>query len=305
MKTWIKRTLLIGFIMVLIGIIMLCVGAMTGGVKYIKNDKDAKQNLSGYYYFDMKKTEIEGFESLDLNLAISDLTLKPSDDNNYYMEYHVKNDRDKDPVEYEVKNGVLHIDDVRNRKYKKVNVDVLGLIAEIAKGIKNHSHDDYELYDSIVLYVPKDSNGENPMIEGKIHMDVGDIKIDHIDLDRANLEISVGSISVRGSHINDSKIQCFTGDIELKKCMLNQADISGKTGGFEGERITVKGNSSVKLKTGDIELDLMKKSKKTVHLICESKYGDIETEGCKRCKSGEKGKITLTLNTETGDITVE
>lgn len=303
--------LVIGLIMCLMGVIMISIGAFTGGMKFVTANEETREKLSGFNHFSMDKTQIEEFKSINGDFAVCDLTVKESKDDKFYLEYQVANAVKKDPMEFYIKNGVFHINDLKNRSYKKVNVDLLNIVVEAFKGMKEGEYDVDNL-GKVILYVPDGKQLKNKGLKGKINLEIGNLSINNVNLENMDLDVSTGAIKITQSHIKNSNIENNTGDINLNQCTLSAVEISGETGDFKGKGIQVDKSSSIELVTGDISINLNDKSRTEVDINTSSQTGDVYMDIQGNLKNPKTAidnpklgrQVKLRLETETGDISV-
>lgn len=290
-----------GKILLAAGIILCAAGAglgvagwMTGGKTYIAkadlNSMDAAAVRDDHYKaMTMDKTKLEDIREVQIHLKDIDLEIQPSEDENYYLSYQLENDYASDPIEYEVTDGVLKLDENIKEKLYFVHID-LDFIEYLSGG---HDLDDYE--DRVTLYVPKGQT----LAGGSIKIDDGDMTAREVSWQKVELQLASGDLSLRDTAIADSEITVFDGDIVA-------------------DNLTVTGEVTMLDRDGDVMLTLNPETMEQLTMILDTMDGEIYHSGSitgdmyregedkihfERQGSENGGKLTVKAND--GDIMVK
>lgn len=248
--------------------------------------------------FTMKKTKLEEITDIEIDLDEIELTVKPSEDENYYLEYQVKSRKGKNPLEYGVENGALSITEKTEEKFYFIQIDLSFLSDWLGQP-------EMESREEVVLYVPSDKklnsfsakigyndcyieglNGAEADIyldfgnliikdsvidEGSIVLEDGGMEAERLKCDETDVRLQYGSLLINDSEWDDSTVQIEDGDLETNQFLCTQTDIRIEYGGFMGKNSTMK-DSTVSLEDGGMTAeDIRIEGDVTI----DSEYGDI------------------------------
>lgn len=165
---------------------VLLVVAMLSGCSKTSLKKDAKSDS-------LEKTTIDSFSSIKVDVDVASIDLIP-EANAFAIEYHIVNQ----DVDYSVKDGALTL---------------------IAKGGKNVTVNSDDI-SYIKIYVPKGA----AFTSIECDADVGDIKIEKINVDDMTIHTAVGNATFSDINVNKQlSIETEVGNIEVS---LTNADSS-------------------------------------------------------------------------------
>ncbi len=287
-----KILLTAGIILCAAGAGLGIVGWLTGGKTYIAkadlNSMDAAATRDNKPIV-MEKTKLDDIREVQIHLKDIDLEMQPSEDDHYYLSYQLENDYASDPIEYEVADGVLKLDENIKEKLYVVHVD-LDFI-EFLSG--DYDIDDYE--DRVTLYVPK-----GQMLDGgSIKIDDGDMTARGVGWQKVDLQLASGDLTIRDAAIADSEITVLDGDIMA-------------------DNLTVTGEVAMLDRDGDVMLAMNPETMENVTMVLDTMDGEIYNSGnivgdmyregedkahFERQGSENGGKLTVKAND--GDIMVK
>lgn len=297
MKNIVKNILITGVVLCGTGIVLYGAGNLLGGKEYVKaanlNRLDGtamRGEPDGVKQ--MEKTKIDDFEKLDVDFNDIDFNIKPSDDENYYLEYTLEGDEGGTPKEnpftYEKMGDTLKMREkggATSSSYMKIDIGVLSDI------LGEESIQEYK--NEVTLYVPADQN-----ISGTIKMGDGELDAKAVKIDGMEVTMEYGDVTLEGVKMKDSKVTTDDGDLELN------------VAAFEG-------TNKIHTAYGDIETSFTEADAATLNIECSTKYGGLdiaeELKGNMRVsddestyeKTGDKSAGKLEITTSDGDISVK
>lgn len=324
-----KTCLLLGAGMCLAGAGVFLCGYAAGGKAYVQKadlneiNGAVEQEEKGADLI-LEKTKLESFQELHADLENIDVIIKPSNDENFYISYRLQSRKGKNPLTYNVKSGVLELEEKNGHGSYYVHVDIEFLRELLGKG----NVEDYR--NEVTVYVPEQETlkncqaelGDGDMIVEGIRCETADLTLDYGDLDLENalfsdgkmtlengdmtavntefsgmeLSLAYGDVLGRESFINKSSIMMGDGDAEFRKTDLRNMDIKLSYGELELKELTME-NTTVLLEDGDLDgSDVSFLNRNRI----EGGYGDVSI----RTAEGELKKMTLSLDTEYGNIEV-
>lgn len=325
MKKSSKIGLGVGGAMCVAGLVLFGVGISSGGGEYViaSDINDMNGRIQEQKVFTMKKTKLEDIHTAEIDLEELKLTIKPSEDENYYLEYQAKAKKGKNPLEYTVENGVLNVTETIEEKFYLISIDLSFLNEWIGNPQK-------ESREEVVLYVPSNKKldyfsaemGEydfyaeglnckeadirveygdfvikNSVLDrGSIVVENGGMEADQIEWNETDVTLQYGSLFVNDSKWNDSTIKIEDGDLETNQLSCTQTDISLEYGGFVGKNISMK-DSTVSLEDGGMTAEEIAIEG---DVTIASEYGDVLLDVVPENLSG----LSISCDTEYGGIEV-
>lgn len=277
MKQLNKILLILSLALCLSGGVLLAVGAFTGGI----NDA---QEIAGTRTrtYNQEKTQLEAFTAIEADLSLSDLEVRPSGDDHAYLEYHIDAPVDSTPLEATVKNNMLTLhdwSDTNNTGISQVVGNVLGWLPYGEHRTLDES--------SIILYLP-----QSVLERCDIDMDLGELSIDGLNANAVDLSLSVGNLS-------------------LANCTFASSDIDLDLGDITADNMTLTGENSMSLSTGDLTLGLTNPDALNINAYTD--MGDVNTSdrytgnliGSHFNQTSDNASGSLTLYADLGDITLK
>ena len=125
MKRWIKAWLAAGVGCCVCGAVLLGIGAVSGGSKYVKEadlnrmEGSAKRSDNEAV---LEKTKLEDFDSVDISMSDMNLQVVSSDDQSCYISYQAS-DQKEEPISYLVRDSKLTIHENSNDSKSYYHVD--------------------------------------------------------------------------------------------------------------------------------------------------------------------------------------
>lgn len=277
MKKLNKILLILSLALCLGGGVLLAVGAFAGGI-------DDAQEIAGTRTrtYNQEKTQLEAFTAIEADLSLSDLEVRPSGDDHAYLEYHIDVPINSTPLEATVKNNVLTLRDwvdTNNTGISQVVGNVLGWLPYGEHRTLDES--------SIILYLP-----QRALERCDIDMDLGELSIDGLNANTVDLSLSVGNLS-------------------LANCTFASSDIDLDLGDANGDNISMTGDNSVSLSTGDLSFKLTNPD--ALNINADTDMGDVNTNDrytgnlidSHFNQTSDNASGSLTLYANLGDITLK
>lgn len=277
MKKLNKILLILSLALCLGGGVLLAVGAFAGGI-------DDAQEIAGTRTrtYNQEKTQLEAFTAIEADLSLSDLEVRPSGDDHAYLEYHIDVPINSTPLEATVKNNVLTLRDwvdTNNTGISQVVGNVLGWLPYGEHRTLDES--------SIILYLP-----QRALERCDIDMDLGELSIDGLNANTVDLSLSVGNLS-------------------LANCTFASSDIDLDLGDANGDNISMTGDNSVSLSTGDLSFKLTNPD--ALNINADTDVGDVNTNDrytgnlidSHFNQTSDNASGSLTLYANLGDITLK
>lgn len=214
---------------------------------------------------------LDKYTQLDIDMDVSDVNVVRGTE--YKLDY---SGTDNLEFSYKVDNGVLKIT-------QKQKVIVFGNSGA-----------------SLTLTVPQDAVLER----ADITSDVGDIRIEEMDVDTYISDADVGDTKIYRSSIKNIELESNTGDVTITECELGRADIQSDVGEVKVEKGNFE-NLDIESDVGDVVIE-SEKSLETYGFDLETDVGNVEINNNEMGKSYDTGnsdrKIKVTGNV--GDIKV-
>lgn len=283
MKKLNKILLILSLALCLGGGVLLAVGAFTGGI-------DDAQEIAGTRTrtYNQEKTQLEAFTAIEADLSLSDLEVRPSGDDHAYLEYHIDVPINSTPLEATVKNNVLTLRDwvdTNNTGISQVVGNVLGWLPYGEHRTLDES--------SIILYLPQST------------------------LERCDIDMDLGELSIDGLNANAVDLSLSVGNLGLSNCAFASSDIDLDLGDITADNMTLTGENSMSLSTGDLTLGLTNPD--ALNINADVDLGSINTSdrylGGFSSDDGDSGNHfnqtrenasgSLTLYADLGDITLK
>ncbi len=294
MKTSTKKLILISSCIVVAGAILLGAGMLLGGrpgVVWNRNGIGSPYSKSKVWT--LEKTKLDQFSNVDIRIgSYADIQILPSDDDRFYLEYHL--DGDYGEPSCDVRKDTLFLEHTGDSRRIGVNFFYFGSMV---------SGQDIKTY--VTLYIPEDAD------MGSLHVynDSGDLSMESLTFGDTELEISYGNVKLRSMNFEDLEADLESGDfkaeeltaqdlllkneygdIVLEKASVQDADITQESGAMEADELTsvslaIKSEygsvtldklsaetAELELESGNLRLDAVK----LTDLTCKNAYGDVK-----------------------------
>ena len=316
-----KTLLAIGGAFCLIGVLLFGIGFASGGTKYVHatdlNSMNATSDRkSSANRFNLKKTELPDFTSLDVNLKDSDFNIKESPNEKSYIEYAQATKNKKDPVSYSVENGTLTLKETGNTGASyHITVDVSFLQAALSsKNMSDYTNEASKYENYVTLYLPKDKL----VSSAKIYLGYGDFYAKNVAFDTTDIKLDDGDFDANTFTANNGKLTFSYGDCDLQKTFLGNVSLISKDGDLSVDELTLSGKTKIALSYGDAEITLNDSTKKVSGFDLTTHYGTITASDLKGNISTDEdndvntfqadskdGKTNLAIDSKDGDITIK
>lgn len=278
MNKIIKVALSLAIIACVCGGILFGIGVVTGG-----KEEFAKTGNQSIKKYELDKTKLDDFSSLNIDLGYMDLRIKPSDDDNCYFSYVLYDSGKKDPISYGVKDHTLTIEEKSENHFISMNISGLGNF--LINGIDATKS-------SATLYLPSDKK----LDQVSINLDSGDLHINDQTMNDADIHLSYGDSILKDISLNKAVITQDSGDLSLSGIQAASLSLKGAYSDFSLTDINTD-TISCNIDDGDLVIEQMN-TKKDASITVD--YGDVIVH----MNEAELTKTSLALETEYGDITI-
>lgn len=243
MKKLNKILLILSLVLCLGGGLLIGVGAFAGGI-------DEAQEIAGarMQHYDQEKTQLDEFSALDVDLAICDMEIRPSDDEHAYLEYHIEGTREKAPLHVSVENDVLQL---RDENYTISHSNVEQILTGFLWLLPDAERESYADGGGIILYLPPSA------------------------LTSVQLTLAMGDLSIDGLQASQFAADIALGSLDLTNTTLGLSEIDLAMGTLTGDNLTFNGVATIEVSTGNAELTLSPESSNGLLIDATTDMGDI------------------------------
>lgn len=243
MKKLNKILLILSLVLCLGGGLLIGVGAFAGGI-------DEAQEIAGarMQHYDQEKTQLDEFSALDVDLAICDMEIRPSNDEHAYLEYHIEGTREKAPLHVSVENGVLQL---RDENYTISHSTVEQILTGFLWLLPDAERESYADDGVIILYLPPST------------------------LTSVQLTLAMGDLSIDGLQASQFAADIALGSLDLTNTTLGLSEIDLAMGTLTGDNLTFNGVATIEVSTGNAELTLSSESSNGLLIDATTDMGDI------------------------------
>lgn len=197
MKKSTKKILMISGLMLAVGFVITCIAYFCGGRPGFRIDKNGISPYSERRApYVMEKTAIDAFDKVDLSVSYTDIEIKDSGDDKYYLEYYL--DGDSQEPEYSVHNRTL--------QFLEKSASYVGAFGLIHGGTETYI-DTYQ----VTLYVPKKQLLDSVILDNEY----GDVTLSGINTKSIDFNMDTGDIRLDRIVFETLNGSCAYGDIEL------------------------------------------------------------------------------------------
>ncbi len=232
-----------------------------------------KNFISTLISFGSKSTKVifdEQFELKDIqNIKIKqdagDVIFKETEDDYIQVVIYGENEND---AQVDLSSGKLNIDYSNKKSLQFFNF-----------GVRRND---------IIVYIP--SNYSN---EIEIKNNYG--KCEMIDLENAIVNIDCDAGDVELGKVRNAIIKCNCGNIEIKE-ILNKCDIKADCGNIKIDKISIQEDSIINADLGDVYIS----STNDIYIDTDVELGKTSIN-----KNNRKAEITLKINCDCGNITID
>lgn len=243
MKKLNKILLILSLVLCLGGGLLIGIGAFAGGI-------DEAQEIAGarMQHYDQEKTQLDDFSTLDAELAIANLEIRPSDDEHAYLEYHIEGTREKAPLHVSVENDVLQL---RDENYTISHSNVEQILTGFLWLLPDAERESYADGGGIILYLPPST------------------------LTSVQLTLAMGDLSIDGLQASQFAADIALGSLDLTNTTLGLSEIELAMGTLTGDNLTFNGVATIEVSTGNAELTLSPESSNGLLIDATTDMGDI------------------------------
>ena len=243
MKKLNKLLLILSLVLCLGGGLLLGVGAWAGGT-------DDAQEIAGarLSHVDQEKTLLDDFTTIDANLALCSMEIRPSEDEHAYLEYHVESRADSPAFHTSVQNGVLEL---RDENYTISHSNVEQILTGFLWLLPDAEREPYSDGGSVILYLPQTT------------------------YDSVQLTLAMGDLSIDGLQASQFAADIALGSLDLTNTTLGLSEIDLAMGTLTGDNLTFNGVATIEVSTGNAELTLSPESSNGLLIDATTDLGDI------------------------------
>lgn len=243
MKKLNKILLILSLVLCLGGGLLLGVGAWAGGT-------DDAQEIAGarLSHVDQEKTLLDDFTTIDANLALCSMEIRPSEDEHAYLEYHVESRADSPAFHTSVQNGVLEL---RDENYTISHSNVEQILTGFLWLLPDAEREPYSDGGSVILYLPQTT------------------------YDSVQLTLAMGDLSIDGLQASQFAADIALGSLDLTNTTLGLSEIDLAMGTLTGDNLTFNGVATIEVSTGNAELTLSPESSNGLLIDATTDMGDI------------------------------
>ncbi len=243
MKKLNKILLILSLVLCLGGGLLIGIGAWAGGT-------DDAQEIAGarLSHVDQEKTLLDDFTTIDANLALCSMEIRPSEDEHAYLEYHVESRADSPAFHTSVQNGVLEL---RDENYTISHSNVEQILTGFLWLLPDAEREPYSDGGSVILYLPQTT------------------------YDSVQLTLAMGDLSIDGLQASQFAADIALGSLDLTNTTLGLSEIDLAMGALTGDNLTFNGVATIEVSTGNAELTLSPESNDGLLIDATTDMGDI------------------------------
>lgn len=243
MKKLNKILLILSLVLCLGGGLLIGAGAFAGGI-------DEAQEIAGarLSHVDQEKTLLDDFTTIDANLALCSMEIRPSEDEHAYLEYHVESRADSPAFHTSVQNGVLEL---RDENYTISHSNVEQILTGFLWLLPDAEREPYSDGGSVILYLPQTT------------------------YDSVQLTLAMGDLSIDGLQASQFAADIALGSLDLTNTTLGLSEIDLAMGTLTGDNLTFNGVATIEVSTGNAELTLSPESNDGLLIDATTDMGDI------------------------------
>ncbi|WP_057490406.1 DUF4097 family beta strand repeat-containing protein [Streptococcus orisasini] len=273
-KSW-KITLRIGLILTCLGLILIGFGLTSGGVNKLQNKEE--QPLK-------KEIKFDNIQSLDLNISIRNIKIKPSQDQHFRLTYYKKSD---EKISHSLQHQKLIL-----KQQERFKIHFLML-----SDFVNWFHQDE--VSTITLAVPKNTELKNVSIDNN----TGDVTLKNLHANKITVQQDTGNFNSYNSQLAKGKIVSNVGNINIQNSSLSDIDIDDDTGNITGKNLTILNLVKINNNTGNTTVSLSSQSAKTTIVSAKTDIGNVDISH--QLLQGYSGKNRLSVNGDTGNVHIK
>ncbi|MDE7310664.1 MAG: DUF4097 domain-containing protein [Eubacterium sp.] len=189
------------------------------------------------YTYEQTKKSLSAFRGVQADLDCIDLQIKPSADSHEYLSYKLHCYNKKNPLHWQVKNGILYLEESNFSPAIRKN----GLA--------------WTTSDTVTIYVP----AEKVLNSFALHMGDGDLSINGMGQEKGfcnsvSIVADTGDVAIAKQKFSGSaSIETKDGDLSLSDVRFSgSTKISTQVGDIAGRNVRAASSVSVSTKDGDI-----------------------------------------------------
>lgn len=212
-----------------IALVLCAIGALLIGFGIAKDGREGlRENVSTVHTYTQEKMPLDGaITDLEVDFNFANLIIKPSDDDRYYLAYHIDSASETNPFSYNIEGNTLHLQesDSETLYYERNTLNLLSLVLSVddENAIENADS-------TVTLYVPKDA------------------------LQSLDLQIEYGDLTLNNCTLNSIKGHLAYGDLYVTNSEWVAASIGLEYGDVDGASLRCTGLTQLTADYGDVTL---------------------------------------------------
>lgn len=205
---------------------------------------------------ELEKTEIDPVTSMDVRVSYGSITVKPSGDDSYYLEYGLYT-RNREP-EYTVKNGVLTFTCVPDQDVSETWGSAGFFVID---NVYVHERG------SVTIYVPESI----PLETVKLYTSDSDVVYDGPEAKTLDITSKYGGITLEGAKAKNAYLTASDGTIRCLDGTFTSLDIINKYGETDLDRMDLE---RLDIDASDSRIALREITSKNISVV--NKYGSVK-----------------------------
>ena len=291
-----RKFLITGTALCALGLILFGSGLAIGGKEYIANTDLNSYNGSTSSKDDgshavLEKTKIDSFNNLNVDFKHLDLTVRESEDNNFYLSYDVETTKGIVPISWQVDNKTLNLAEKNGHAASEyVHIDVAFLKDLLT--VRNFSDQTSEnRTNQVIVYIPQNQKLDTlscQIEEGDMELDslncqnfniqlgLGDLSLQSLEATNGSVTNEEGDISISDSTFTSMNFDASMGDLDIDSSNFTDSTLSLSEGDVTGTAVSFYNNCQVTSKMGDVNLTIPENNLSSLTLDLDTKLGDID-----------------------------
>lgn len=286
---WYKITLLTGLTFCIMGGILTCAGRAAGGMNALATHQEQNSTSSSHKnMITKKKSEIDKFQNLQVNMKHLDLYIRTSKDNKYYMEYVLQQVNGKNPLTCQSTQDTLTLTEEIGKTASYYREIHLGIGTSL---LGRHRTENYK--NIVILYLP----AQAVLRECEISLNKGDTEIKNLTADNLNCTLKSGDFSADKLTANNLNCTLKSGDFSADRLTVDAGKITMDGGDIDCRHTTLNQKLTMQSKEGDISIAIPSRILPKISVQAYTREGDIDAA------RKYKGKLTIDRKNDTRSYT--
>ncbi len=316
----IKKTLIISISVLLVGLILIAVGSISGGLSYVKNTNLDNISISlgssvdllkeGEYF----KSDLDDFSKINVNFDNVNLKIEETENSVAYIEsenynknefkYEISDgeliitQKSKDFVLKKGKNSLFEINSLKNLMFGKIGSK--NTFYTLSLFLPNKQFEKIRV-DNSAGYIYID---DLDVKELEIKLDFGEIEFDDINVENAEIKSNMGRTEL--NNFNSAKkivIESDMGEITIDDSKFSDLILDSNMGNVEFENLFVDKSLSISCDMGNVEGELNYDYSKKYLVNIDGGLSNVDVDDkFYEYSSNTKGNVEINLDCDMGNI---